>query len=329
MNKSLGLYNLIDEEGINRSIQNVINRKIDFNTYGSPKGLKELRIKIAEFLHDAWNYQGDDKNILITTGSQQSINLITYSHFKKSVVILVEQPTYFGALDVFKKVDCKLVGVNLTTDGLNLSDLEEKIREYQPRAIYVTPTFNNPTGLVWSNRARKEFLDLINKYNVLVIEDDPYHFINYTDNKYRTLYEMNDGQNIIYLGTFSKLISPSINVGYIICDEDMMKSIYDYKNSFDLSTSLFIQYVVLDYLSNNNLLSIIDNKIPVYKELFNKSIKELNKEDIEYYPKLQGGIFYLVKFKDKIDLDKYESINKYFIDGNYSKMTRINICSYK
>lgn len=327
MNRSLGIYNLIDEKGINKSIENVIYSGIDFNTYGSPKGLKELRKKIAEFLRKAWNYNGDDKNILITTGSQQSINLIASSLFKEGDTILVEQPTYFGALDVFKRMNVNLVGVNLTEDGFAEKELRNKIKRYKPKAIYVVPTFNNPTGYAWSNEKRVSFLKLVNKYNVLVIEDDPYRYINFTEYNYLTLYEINGGKNVIYLGTFSKLISPSINVGYIICDDITMSKIYEYKKSFDLCTSLFLQYVILDYLNNNNLLSIIDKKISLYKKLLKKSLEELN--DVEYVSKAKGGLFYLVKFKTSIDSNSYECINNYFIDERHNDMTRINICSYK
>lgn len=194
MNRSLGLYNLIDENGINKSIENVIYSGIDFNTYGSPKGLKDLRIKIAEFLKDAWNYQGDDKNILITSGSQQSISLIFSSLFNNGDTVLIEQPTYFGALDVLKKRNINLVGINLTEDGFDEEELENKIKRYKPKAIYVVPTFNNPTGYAWSNEKRIQFLKLTNKYNILVIEDDPYRYINFTDYNYLTLYEINKGK---------------------------------------------------------------------------------------------------------------------------------------
>lgn len=327
MNRSLGLYNLIDENGINKSIENVIHSGIDFNTYGSPKGLKDLRRKIAEFLKDAWNYQGDDKNILITSGSQQSISLIFSSLFNNGDTVLIEQPTYFGALDVLKKRNINLVGINLTEDGFDEEELENKIKRYKPKAIYVVPTFNNPTGYAWSNEKRIQFLKLTNKYNILVIEDDPYRYINFTDYNYLTLYEINKGKNVIYLGTFSKLISPSINVGYIICDDIIMNKIYEYKKSYDLCTSLFLQYVVLDYLSNNNLLSIIDKKIPIYKKLLNYSLDSL--DDIEFVSKAKGGLFYLVKFNKNIDSKDYESIDNYFIDERHVDMTRINICSYK
>ncbi len=329
MNKSRGIYNLIDKEGIDLAIKRVLESQIDFNTYVSPKGLKSLRVKIAEFLQKTWNYEGSDKEILITNGSQQSINLVAYSLIEKEDTVLIEQPTYFGAIDVFKKRECNLVGVDLQEDGFDLNDLENKIKKYAPKAIYVTPTFNNPTGYVWSNKARMEFLSIINKYNILVIEDDPYYLINYTKEKYRTLYEISSGKNIIYLGTFSKLISPSINVGYIVCEDEFMSYLYDYKNSFDLCTSLFLQYVVLEYLNNNNLLSIINKKIPLYKNLLKNSIDSLDKNELEYFTKIKGGLFYLVKFKNNVDVEKYDNLDKFFIKGNYPKMTRINICSYK
>ncbi len=123
MNKSLGIYNLIDEDGINTSIKNVMNSSINFNTYTTPKGLKELRMEISNFVNKMWNYNVNYSEMLITSGSQQSINLIAYAILKEGDTVLIEQPTYFGALDVFKQSNIKLVGVNLDEDGLNLKML--------------------------------------------------------------------------------------------------------------------------------------------------------------------------------------------------------------
>lgn len=329
MNKSLGIYNLIDSQKINESIKRVIDSKVNFNTYVSPKGLKELRISIADFLKNTWNYQESYKNIMITSGSQQSINLIAYSLFNDEDTILVEQPTYFGAINVFKKRKINLVGIDLSEDGFDLKELEEKIKRYKPKAIYVTPTFNNPTGYAWSNEARKEFLDIINKYEVFIIEDDPYSLINFTDYKYRTLYEINNGKNVIYLGTFSKLISPAINVGYVICDKENMNALYDFKNSFDLCTSTFLQYVVLDYLINNDLKMQIDIKKEVYRKLLDESIKRIEANNsVISYTKSKGGLFYKVIFRDNVNEEEYESLDRYYIDGNHRNETRINICSF-
>jgi len=331
MNRSLGIYNLIDKNNINESIRRVINSEVDFYTYVTPKGLKELRMKISDFLYHAWNYKVNHQNILITTGSQQSINLIAHSLLDEKDTVLIEQPTYFGAIDVFKKRNVNLIGVNLIEDGFDLKELEEKIKQYLPKIIYVTPTFNNPTGYAWSNEKRKNFLKLINKYNIIVIEDDPYSYINFTNDKYQTLYELNHGKNIIYLGTFSKLISPSINVGYILCESKYLNVIYSYKKSFDLCTSTFLQYVILDYLTNYDVLELIRLKLPKYKKLLNSSIagiKYNHKNEIINYTKSKGGIFYTVRFTHEVDENLYENLNSYYLEEGHEYEARVNICSF-
>ena len=321
MNKSLGIYNLIDNNGINKSIKNVIDSNIDFNTYATPKGLKELRVEISSFLYSLWNYKANYKDMIITTGSQQSINIITDYLIKEDDVILIEEPTYYGAIDVFKKKKAKLV-------SFTISELENIIKKYSPKLIYVIPTFNNPTGYSWTSKERKEFLKIINKYNITVLEDDPYSLINFTNNNYKSLYTLNKGKNIIYLGTFSKIISPSINVGYII--SNLTDTLYEYKKTSDLCTSLFNQYVVLDYLRNNNLTKVIKEKIIIYKRLLQESINALNdtyKDKIDSYTYPSGGLFYLVKFKDRFNKEEFEEANNYYINGNHSNEARINICS--
>lgn len=330
MNKSLGIYNIIDQEGIKKSMMNIINHHTDFNTYTTPKGLKELRIEISRFIKKNWNYNINDQNIMITTGSQQSINLIAQTILTDKDTVLIEQPTYFGAIEVFKKRNIKLIGIDLYEDGLDLEMLEQRIIKHSPKLIYVTPTFNNPTGYSWTNENRQKFLNIINKYNMIVLEDDPYSLINFTNNQYHSLYKMNNGKNIIYLGTFSKIISPSINVGYMITNEEIIYQLYSLKKSFDLCTNLFLQYVVLDYLKNNDIERIIKNKIVHYKILKRRSITRLNrdyKNEIEYFSNSKGGLFYLVKFKSKIDEKSFENGNNYYIYGNHDNITRINICS--
>mgnify|MGYP003294606772 CR=1 FL=1 len=266
----------------------------------------------------------------ITTGSQQSINLVAYSLLKENDNILIEQPTYFGAINVFKNRNVNLIGIDLTENGFNLKILENKIIKFHPKFIYVTPTFNNPTGFSWSNTYRKKFLEIINKYNVMILEDDPYSLINFTNVKYKSLYELNNGRNIIHLGTFSKYISPSINVGYILTNSTFLDTIYHFKESFDLNTSLFNQLVVLDYLQNNNIIQIMSDKILWYKNNLDKIIKNLKQfygDSILYYSKTKGGLFVHLKFKDKIDDKIFENGNQYYIDNSHENESRINICS--
>ena len=126
MNKSLGIYNIFDNKGINRSIENVLKGNINFNTYTTPKGLKELRIEISKFLYRIWNYEVDYNNMLLTTGSQQSINIISSSLINDGDVVLIEQPTYYGAIEVFKNKKINLVGIDIDENGIDLKELEDK-----------------------------------------------------------------------------------------------------------------------------------------------------------------------------------------------------------
>ena len=325
MNKSLGIYNIIDKELIEKSIKNILDSNINYNTYTTPKGLKELRIEISKFIKNIWNYEVSYNNMLITNGSQQSLNILSNILLSKDDYVFIEQPTYSGTIKVFNNKNINLVGIDLLEDGIDLNNLEEKIIKYKPKLIYVTPTFNNPTGYSWSNYKRKAFLKIINKYNILVIEDDPYSLINFTTNNYESLYKLNNGKNIIYLGTFSKYISPSINVGYIISNK-YINELYKEKELNDLCTSTFIQYTLLDYLKNNNLKELINKKIPIYKKLYNKTIKYLKDNNIEY-SNSKGGLFIHIKFNNKIDYNIFENGNNYYIDNNHNNESRINICS--
>ena len=177
---------------------------------------------------------------------------------------------------------------------------------------------------------RRKFLKIINKYNVLVLEDDPYSLINYTDVEYKSLYELNGGKNVIYLGTFSKYISPSINVGYILSDKILLETIYSFKESFDLGTSLFNQLVILDYLRNNNIKSIMDNRLILYKKLLDEALRSINNnyaKSILYYSNIKGGLFIFLRFKNEIDNNVFENGSHYYVDKKYNNETRINICS--
>ena len=329
-NKSLGLYNIIDTAGINKSIYDVLASGINFNTYTSPKGLIELRIEISNFLNNSWKYNVNYKNMLITTGSQQSIALIVNGMLNEDDTVLIEQPTYFGAIKAFKSRKVNLIGLDLTENGIDLNVLENKIIKYKPKLIYTTPTFNNPTGYSWSNSYRRKFLEIVNKHGILVLEDDPYSLINFTNIKYKSLYELNKGKNIIYLGTFSKYISPSINVGYILSNDALLDILYTFKESFDLCTSLFNQLVVLNYLKNNDINKILKSRSKIYKKLSDEALKKIEtdyKKSILYHSKSKGGLFIHLKFNNEVDTNTFENGNNYYIDKNHSNETRINICN--
>lgn len=320
---------MIDKKGIEESIKRVLNSEIDCHVYSSPKGIKELREKIADFLFRIWGITIDSTNLLITTGSQQSINLVVDSILKQGDTVFLDQPTYFGAIDVFKRKNLNLVGLEVKDKGIDIKNLEKKITKYLPKLIYIVPTFNNPTGIAWDLETRKDFLKIINKYNIQVLEDDPYSLISYYNKTYSSLYQLNNGRNITYLGTFSKMISPAINIGYILSNTENINNIYVIKQSYDLCTSTFLQYVVLDYLEHNDLEKLMKEKGKRYLELWKENQKLLEKnykDKIISYTKPKGGLFFHVKFNENIDREIFDNGNQFYITDGHENESRINIC---
>ena len=290
---SSGKHNLIDKDLINESINRVINGEYDYN-YVSSKGVKELREKIVEFTNIKDITYHD---ILVTNSSSDSIRVIA-SLLSRGDTILVEEFTYFGAIDIFNQYELNVIKVKLNSDGIDINDLKDKIKKHNPKMIYVIPTFNNPSGITWNELIRKEFIDIINEYNVSVVEDDPYSLISYDNKKYTKLIEL-DNKHIIYISSFSKYIAPAFSVGYIISNKSILDKLYLIKRN-ELCSNGFIQYVVLDYLTYNDLKGIIKEKIREYKKCLKRSIKYLNLNGYDYKFIPKGGIFMLVEKDNKI-----------------------------
>ena len=197
MDRSCGNYNIFNEEKIYQSIKNVLSSNTNFNEYTSPKGISILREKICSILEEEWNIKLNYKEMLITTGSQQSLKMLCELLLCDKEKILIEQPSYYGMLNILKEQKIKTIGFNLEDDGPNLKEFEQLVIKHKPKYVYVVPTFNNPVGICWSNKKRIKFLKIINKYNITVIEDDPYSYINFSSSKYKSLYSLNNGKNII------------------------------------------------------------------------------------------------------------------------------------
>lgn len=325
MNISSGVYNIINKEKIKESVERIVASNLNWNTYSSPKGLKELRSKICDYLKETQQIKTTTKNILITTGSQQSLDLLFRILPFKS--IMSQEPTYYGAINIIKKNNMNVCTISPYATDKDLEALTSYLKH--DKLIYVVPTFHNPTGISWSNDTRKKFLDIVNKYNALVIEDDPYSLINFDDGNYDSLYKLNEGKNIIYLGTFSKYISPSVNVGFVVADDDIIDSLYVAKENTDLGTNILTQYIVLDYLNNNDIVKNVRDKRHDYMTCLHKSIdyiKQTFKDNIEWMTYPKGGLFYLVKLKKNCEkLDK----NKYYFYDDEINVIRVNICVFK
>ncbi|PYE47431.1 PLP-dependent aminotransferase family protein [Paenibacillus barcinonensis] len=211
--------------------------------YAETEGYRPLRVKIAERL-EAKGLPASPDHMLLTTGSQQSIDLVCRILLDAGDSVLVESPTYLAALQVIQSYQGVSHGVACDEHGMLPESLEEQLQLHRPKLVYINPTFSNPTGKVWSRERRQQAVDLCRKYGVLILEDDPYGEIRFNPEQLdapalaaldAASYE--GPSNVIYTSTFSKTVAPGLRTGWILAAPDIVKIAARAKQGADLHSS--------------------------------------------------------------------------------------------
>lgn len=261
--------------------------------YATTAGLLLLREYIAEKYRKQYQLDVCPDDIIITTGSQQALDLIGKVLIDKGDRILIEEPGYLGAIQAFSQYQPSFCGVTLQEDGLDIAQFEEALKQGMVKFAYVVPNFQNPTGLTYSEEKRKAVLDLVRKYHCILVEDDPYGELSF-DEKVRGYISKDDLNESILLGTFSKTVTPGMRLGFmIIKNEKLRKYINTAKEAADLHSNIFAQYCIYDYVIHNELQKHIQKIISLYKEQCEAMIKAME----TYFPsdisftRPQGGMF--------------------------------------
>ncbi|MGM7722750.1 PLP-dependent aminotransferase family protein [Metabacillus sp. Hm71] len=252
--------------------------------YGLTEGFKPLREAIqARMAGKGMNT--DLENMLITTGSQQAIDLFSRVILSTGDVVLTEDPTYLSALQVFRSYGAKVVAVTSDEHGMEYDDLEAKIKAYHPKFIYIIPTFSNPDGKVWSTERRKQLLNLCYEYGVLVLEDDPYGDIQFHEGEeYPSVASFDHEQShVVYTSTFSKSVVPALRTGWVTGPSPIIKMMTQAKQMADLHSSSLDQQALYYLLRDFNLEGHIQT---LRTEYYNRMI--IMKD---YLNKLEPGIF--------------------------------------
>ena len=219
--------------------------------YGTTEGYLPLREQIAR--HSArYGIEVTPDNILITSGSQQALDLLGKIFINPGDRILVESPTYLGALQAWNAYGAEYVSVPMDKSGMNTDALEEALRT-GPKFIYVLPNFQNPTGVTLSLSRRQRLIDLADQYGVPIIEDDPYGQLRYEgehlpsvvllDHRFRDNTDAAFSGNVIYLSTFSKILAPGIRLAWVIAPREVIQKLVQAKQGADLHTATFNQIV--------------------------------------------------------------------------------------
>ena len=245
-------------------------------------------------------------NIIITTGSQQALDLIGKVFINEHDNVMVEKPSYLGLLQSFCMYMANFVQTKLNDDGLDIEDLKHTLKTYKPKVAYLIPNFQNPTGLTYSAENRQKVFEAIKDEDMLLIQDDPYGELRFEEGERIPYIGLNQSEKNIYLGSFSKIVTPGMRLGYIIAHKEIIKMLETAKQASDLHSNIFGQYLIADYLQNNDL----DKHIAKIKELYKSQANAMVSAMEEYFPKSvkfthpQGGMFTWVTLEEGKDVLK-------------------------
>jgi len=282
--------------------------------YGATEGYEPLREMIARHIA-RYGIKAQAENVLITSGSQQALDLIGKLFINAGDRVLVEAPTYLGALQAFDVYGAEYVSVPSDDDGLRTDLLEQKLRS-GPKFMYVLPNFQNPGGTTLSEGRRHQLVLLADKYGIPIIEDDPYGQLRYEGEHLPPLVVIDrenlrrdEGYsigNVIYLSTFSKTLAPGLRLGWIVAPPDVIGKLVQLKQGADLHTSTFTQVVAYEVAKDNFLDEHVKLIRKVYRERRDVMLESLK----EYFPPEatwthpQGGLFLWVTLPEGMDCNQ-------------------------
>ena len=261
--------------------------------YSTTEGHLPLRQFVADKYNKNFGLNITPEDVLITTGSQQALDLIAKTLLNKGDRVIIEEPGYLGAIQAFCMFEPEFLPVTLEDDGLDLKKLEEALKKERVKFAYVVPNFQNPTGLTYSKERREAVCALFDRYDTVLVEDDPYGELRFKGEK---LPYIGAGKlpHSVLLGTFSKTVTPGMRLGFIITqDKELMNHLVTAKQSSDLHTNIFSQYMIADYLAHNEYQKHVDKIISLYKgqaEAMLAAMKEYFPAHVKY-TEPEGGMF--------------------------------------
>lgn len=266
--------------------------------YGAAKGVTELRELILKRVKEKENIDAKLENVMVTTGSEQAIDLVGKAFVNPGDTVLVEEPTYLCALDVFRSYGANFVSVPMDDDGMKMDALEEALKAHPETAlVYTVPNFQNPTGRTMPAERRKKFAELAAKYDVPVLEDNPYGDIRFAGEHVPSVKSFDHAGKVFYMSTFSKILAPGFRLGWLVADPKVIEKLTVLKQSADLHTDNLVQYVVTEFFKENDVDAHVKEISDLYgkrKQLMIDGIKKYFPKDVKYTDP-EGGMFLWVE----------------------------------
>jgi 2-aminoadipate transaminase len=275
--------------------------------YGPTEGLDETKRCIAEVMA-AEDMKVDLEDVIVTTGGQQVIDLVTKTLIDPGDVVIAEGPTYPGAVPSFSSYEADVVQIDTDANGMQVERLPEVLDRLErdgrrPKFVYTVPTFQNPAGVTMSIERRRMLVEIANERQLLVLEDNPYGMLRYEGSPNETLRSIDGGVYVMYLGTFSKILSPGIRLGWVVAPPPVLEKINLGKQAADLCTSTLSQLMVSAYFEEGMWREYVDSLNEIYRGRRDAMLDAL----AEFFPpqaewtRPGGGLFIWVTLPDFID----------------------------
>ena len=262
--------------------------------YSITEGYPQLRQWLKDDMQSKANFSPDSEELIITSGAQQAIETCAKIFCNEGETIICEDPSFIGSLNAFRTYNAKLVGIPMDDDGMIPEKLEQALKE-NPRTafIYVIPNFQNPTGKTTSLERRKIILDLAYKYNVLILEDNPYGDLRFVGIDVPTIKSMDKRGHVIYAGSFSKVLSPGLRVGYMIGTKMIVSKATVALQTSTVHTNIWAQMVAYRFVTQVNFEEHLEKLREIYKNkcsLMLNSLKFAMPRSIQF-TEPEGGLF--------------------------------------
>lgn len=273
--------------------------------YSVTEGYRPLRDRMKEYMKIKHNSVGEDDELIITSGAQQVMDLMAKAFCEKGDTIIAEAPSFIGSLNTFRSYGAHLVGIPVDDDGMNIEALEKALKENpNTKFIYTIPNFQNPTGITMSLEKRKAIYALAKKYNVLVLEDNPYGEIRFSGENIPTIKSLDTDGIVVYAGSFSKVLSPGLRVGYAIGNKKIIAKLTVCKQTSDVHTTIFSQMITDEFLKTTDFEAHLNKLRGIYrhKAQLMMSLMDNYFGDKITYHKVEGGLFIWCTLPKEVDM---------------------------
>ncbi len=276
--------------------------------YSVSEGYTPLRQHLKEYMRREHKTGTDNDDIIITTGAQQIMDLCTKTLVNEGEVVIVEAPSFIGSLNTFRSYNAQLVGVTVEPDGMDTAELENALKANpNTKFIYTIPNFQNPSGVTMSLEKRKKVYELAKKYNVLIIEDNPYGDLRYSGENVPNIKSLDTDGIVIYAGSMSKVVSPGMRVAYCICPKEIFQKLVVCKQGNDVHTNIWSQYVCDEFITKYDFNAHLARLREIYTEKAKFCMGLLDKycAPAITYHKIDGGLFIWCDLDKSIDMPSF------------------------